>query len=184
MRGTFMLIALLATWFALGAGASIALGDGGAVRFSSRRGDRLITVFTAPTPLRAGVVDVSVLVQDADSGKPLLDVRIVVHAHPIQHSQGRISAPATSEAATNKLLRAAGLELSEPGWWRVEVVVQDLGPGPPISFDVEVAEGPPPWLDLSVWIGWPLVAIGCFALHQWLVHRRRPTLLPGFPENG
>jgi hypothetical protein len=178
-----MLMALSAAWLALGAGASVALGDGGVVRFSGRRDDRLITVFTAPTPLRTGLVDVSVMVQEADSGRPRPDIPIVVHAHPIHQVQERISVPATSEAATNKLLRAAGLELSEPGWWHVEVVVPSLGPGPPIDFDVEVAEALPPWLDLSLWIGWPLVAIGCFALHQWLVHRRRPTVLPGFPEN-
>jgi hypothetical protein len=177
-----MLIVLSAAWFALGAEVSVALGDGGAVRFSERRGDCVITVFTTPTPLRVGLVDVSVLVQDADSGNPRPDMPIMVHAHPVSHVDGTISVPATSKAATNKLMHAAELELGEPGWWHVDVVVQDLGPGPPIGFDVEVGEAPPPWLDLSLWIGWPLVAIGWFVLHQWLVHRRPPTMLYRLPK--
>jgi hypothetical protein len=177
MRGRSVWFALAAACLALGAQVSVAFADGGAVRFSGHRGDRQITVFTAPTPLRAGFVDISVLVQEAASGKPLLDVPVMVLAHPINDAHGRISAPATTGAATNKLLQAAALELSEPGWWHVEVVVQGLNPRPPISFDVEVDEAPPSWLDLSLWIGWPVLAIAGFALHQWLVHRKvRPFL--------
>jgi hypothetical protein len=153
--------------------SSVLHADGGAVRFSGRYGNRRITVFTAPTPLRAGLVDVSVLVQEADSGRPLPDVPIVVRAHPLHQAQGRISAPATTAAATNKLLQAASVPLSEPGWWHVEVVVQGVGAGSPIGFDVAVTEALPPWLNLSIWIGWPVGAIGLFAVHQWLVQRRR-----------
>jgi hypothetical protein len=31
----------------------------------------------------------------------------------------------------------------------------------------------PQWLAISLWIGWPFLAIVCFAIHQRLVHRRR-----------
>jgi hypothetical protein len=171
VRGEFMTTALVTAGLALGAEAPAARADGGAVRAYERRDDRLIAVFTAPTPIRVGFVDVSILVQDANSGSPLPDGPIVVHAHPIHDPRGRISVPATSGAATNKLLRAARLELSEPGRWHVEVVAQGVGQGP-IGFDIDVAEAQPPWLDMTVWIGWPLVAIGLFAVHQWLVHRR------------
>jgi hypothetical protein len=44
--------------------------DGGAMRLSERAGGYRVTVFTDPTPLRAGPVDVSVFVQDADTGEP------------------------------------------------------------------------------------------------------------------
>jgi hypothetical protein len=176
VRDKFILIGLLAAWFAVIPDPSVALGDGGIVRFSERRDDRVITVFTSPTPLRAGPVDVSVLVQDAESGKALPDVPIVVHVHPVNHGEATITVPASSKAAANKLMHAADVELGEPGLWHVDVIVQNLGPGLPIGFDMEVAEAPPPWLDLSIWVGWPLVAIAWFVLHQWLVHRRRPTM--------
>ncbi len=153
-------------WLALAGGPPIALGDGGSVRFSERRDGRIITVFTAPTPLRAGNVDVSALVQDADSGSPQSDVSIEVRAYPIQHAGSSVSVPATTQAATNKLLRAAHLELSQPGRWHVELFVSGTGQGQPIGFDVEVAEALPPWLRMSLWIGWPLVAIGFFIIHE------------------
>jgi hypothetical protein len=166
VRGVLM--TLLIAWLA----PSFAWADGGTVRCSELQGGRRVTVFTAPPTLRAGLVDVSVLVQDAESGTPLLDVPICVTAYPVDQPERRTSMPATALAATNQLLRAASMHFSEPGWWRVEVVVQ--GPAPPqaIGFDVEVADAPPPWLDLSLWIGWPLLAIGLFAVHQWLVRRR------------
>jgi hypothetical protein len=170
--GKFAVIGMVAAWLALGAEATVATGDGGAVRYSERRGDRLITVFTAPTPLRPGIADVSVLLQDANLGKPLLDVPVIVYAHPIRHPQGRFRTPATTDAATNKLMRAAQLHLSEPGPWRLELVVEDSRQWPPIGFDVDVAEALPPWMQMGPWIGWPLAAIGFFAIHQLLVRRR------------
>ena len=171
MRSKSIAIAVAAAWIVAGYATSVARADGGAVRFSERRGDHLVSVFTSPTPLRAGPVDVSVLLQDSDSGKPVLGTPIVVHARPIRDASQEISAPATSEAATNKLLNAAQLEFAQPGSWRVSVDVQCLNAAPPIDFNVEVAEPLPSWLHLGVWIAWPLVPIGLFACHQWLGQR-------------
>ena len=56
--------------------------------------------------------------QDAESGKPITDVPINVHARRIGHQEAPITAVATQAAATNKLLQAAQLELSAPGRWR------------------------------------------------------------------
>ena len=124
--------------------------------------------------MRAGALDVSVLVQDVASGKPLLDLPIVVSAYPIPDPLQKRSAPATTDAATNKLLHAAQLNLREAGAWRIEVVVAGAQQETVIRFDVVVAQARPRWLDMSLWIGWPLLAIGAFAVHQYLVHRRRP----------
>jgi hypothetical protein len=173
MHHKSILITLLTAWFAVDAGDSTAFADGGMIRFSERRGDRLITVFTTPTLLRAGPVDISVLVQNADTGRPLSDLPIVVYAYPIQNPLRKFATPATNEAASNKLMCAAALGLTEPGWWHVETIVDGVEEDPPVAFDVEVAEAPPPWLQLGLWIGWPLVAIGVFAVHQLLVYRRR-----------
>ena len=152
------------------------------MRFSGRRDGLRITVFTAPNPLRAGPVDVSVLVQDA-SGRPLTDVPVAVRAHPAGDPARQVSGPATAEAATNKLLLAAPLEFGEPGRWRVEVGVMGPGGTVRIDFDVEVAEAPPPWLNLSLWVGWPFAAVLLFAAHRRLTRRRRPGRpRPGPPQ--
>ena len=171
MRDKVLLIALLTAWNA----PTIACADGGTVRFSEVRDGRRITVFTSPTFACAGTLDVSVLMQDVASGRPLLDLPIVVSAYPISDPQRIVSASATMNAATNKLLHAAQINLPEAGAWRIKVVVGDgLQRGAPICFDVVVASPPLPWLDLAAWIGWPLLAIGLFVFHQWLAHRRAP----------
>jgi hypothetical protein len=164
-------IGILSAWFMLGAAMSIARADGGTVRYSGRCGDRLITVFTDPTPPRSGVVDVSVLVQEGDSGKPRPEIPVIVEAQRVDQPQKQIRAPATTEAATNKLLRAAQLDLAA-GRWHVDIVVEGSGQVSPPEFDLDVAEGLPPWIQMGFWIGWPLAAIGLFVVHQFLVSQR------------
>src|SRR5262249_33385867 len=62
----------------LGTSCAAARGDGGAVCMSGRQGSYVITVFSAPTPLRAGPIDISVLVQDARSGDPVTEAQVSV----------------------------------------------------------------------------------------------------------
>jgi hypothetical protein len=151
---------------------SLLRADGGTLRLSERRGPYRVSVFTSPTPLRAGTVDVSVLVQDADSGDPVPDVRVRVRATPRGRPAETIEAAATSEAATNKLFRAAVFELPEPGVWQLEVVVE--GPHGPASvrLEVEVDEPPPRWLSLWPWFTWPLLVVVLFGVHRLLARRR------------
>jgi hypothetical protein len=164
-------IGILAAWLMLGAAMSIARADGGTVRYSGRCGDRLITVFTDPTPPRSGVVDVSVLIQEASSGRPRPEIPVIVEAQRVDQPQKQIRAPATTQAATNKLLRAAQLDLAA-GRWHVDIVVEDSGLVSPPEFDIDVAEGLPAWIQMGFWIGWPLAAIGLFVVHQLLVSQR------------
>src|SRR6516165_4132235 len=93
--------ALLLLVIALRPGA--ARGDGGAVRLSQQAGPYRVTVFTAPTPLRAGPVDVSVFVQDGTGGGALPDATVRV---TLTRGGETLEAQATHEAATNKLFQA------------------------------------------------------------------------------
>src|SRR5437588_2731753 len=103
---------------------TVARADGGTVRRSERAGGYQVTVFTAPTPFRAGPVDISVLVQDALTGEPLSQTRVTVRM--TKPDQLALEYPATPEAATNKLLHAAQFELPHPGRWNMEVQVEGL----------------------------------------------------------
>jgi hypothetical protein len=142
------------------------------LRQSQRQGGYRITVFTEPTPFRAGPVDVSVLVQDARTGQPVPQVRVTVRAVPRGQAGKAIVQPATVEAATNKLFRAARFNLPEPGWWEIEVSVEgERGPAS-ASFEVEAAEALPRWLALWPWLAWPVLAILLFGIHQVLVWRQ------------
>jgi cytochrome c oxidase assembly factor CtaG len=51
---------------------------GGEVRLMEKAGPFLITVFSDPTPLRVGPVDISVMVQDEDGGRPILAAEVTV----------------------------------------------------------------------------------------------------------
>jgi hypothetical protein len=142
------------------------------VRLSERQGGYQITVFTSPTPFRAGPVDISVLVQDAATGEPVPGAQVTVRAAPQGRSGEAIDSRATTEAATNKLFYAAVFELPEPGWWEVEVAIADQRASARVRFALEAAEPLPQWLTLWPWFGWPGLAILLFCLHQVLVRRK------------
>ena len=153
--------------------SSLAWADGGVPRLSERVGGYRVCVFTSPTPIRAGPVDISVLVQDADSGELVPDVRVTIRAMPRGRSEIAVSQTATAEAATNKLYRAAVFELTEPGWWDVDVTVEGGRGSARVRFAVEAADPPPRWWALTPWVGWPALAVALFSLHQVLVRRRK-----------
>jgi len=157
----------LLVWF-----AGVARADGGTIRLSERKGGYQITVFTSPTPFRAGPVDVSVFVQDAATGQAIPEPKIVVQAAPRGRPTAAMSFPATAEAATNKLFRAALFDLPEPGWWEMEVMIEGSRELVKVRFDLEAAAPAPPWLALWPWVAWPALVIALYGVHQVLVWRK------------
>ena len=151
---------------------SLAAADGGTVRLSEQKGSYRISVFTAPTPLRAGPVDISVLVQEADTGEVASKVQVTIKAVRRGFPGVVLQHPATTEAATNKLYQAANFDLPEPGWYSVEVSIDGARGQAQVRFDVEAAEPLPSWRAMWPWVGWPIVAILLFGIHQFLVRRR------------
>jgi hypothetical protein len=154
------------------------LADGGTLRLRERAGGYQVAVFTSPAPVRAGPVDVSVLVQDAATGEVVPDAQVVVRL-TTPGTEDVLEQAATAEPATNKLFRAAVFQLPAPGRWDVEVAVD--GPDGPASlrFDVQAADAPPRWLDLWPWFTWPALAVTLFAVHRLLVRRRPVVTSPG-----
>jgi hypothetical protein len=149
-----------------------ARGDGGTVRLSERLGGYDVTVFTSPTPLRAGPVDVSVLVQDAATGQPVPEAEVLIAVAPPARPGEALWYPATRAAAVNKLFQAAQFELPEAGWWQLEVRVAGAGGQAGKSFELEAAAPLPRWAELWFWIAFPVVPVGFFVLHQVLVGRQ------------
>ncbi len=151
--------------------SSLLHADGGAVRLREKVGNYQIAVFTSPTPLRAGLVDVSVLVQDATNGEcvPVASVKVRLTAR----GTGQVlEYPATAEAATNKLFHAAVFPLPESGWWDVEVVVEGPHGSATIVFGVQADEPLPRWREMWPWFAWPGLVVALFGIHQILVGRR------------
>ncbi|CAN5118790.1 hypothetical protein BH11PLA2_BH11PLA2_16740 [soil metagenome] len=156
---TYLLILLLLS--------NVARADGGTLRLSQKVGPRQVAVFTSPTPPRAGVIDVSVLAQNS-AGETDTTVKVRVLATRKDGDSSMISKRATGEAATNKLLQAAILDLPTPGLWMISVIVDDAE----TTFELEIAEPLPAWWNLAAWIAWPLLAVVLFAIHRRLVKRR------------
>jgi hypothetical protein len=153
----------LVTWCAP-AGA-----DGGTMRLSEKKGGYQITVFTAPAPFRAGAVDISVLVLDSLTGEPVPHARVTVRMTKL--GRPALAYPATAEAATNKLFRAAQFELPEPGRWEMQVQVGGSHGQAVIGGAVEAAEPLPRWQELWPWISWPALVIVLFGIQQLLERR-------------
>jgi hypothetical protein len=151
--------------------AAPARGDGGLLRLSETAGPLVVSVFTAPTPLRVGPLDVSIMVQATDDHSAVLDadVQVVLRAPGLERT-----APATREAATNKLLYAALLDLPAPGRWTLAAHVRAGARSAVVSCDVDVAPPLAPALAFWPYLALPGVAIALFALHQRLKYTHQP----------
>jgi hypothetical protein len=168
------------TWFfLLDRCCAPAHADGGTISLSSQNSAYQITVFTAPTPFRAGPVDISVLVQDGQTAEPLTTARVTVRMS--KPPQFVLVYPATTADATNKLFHSAHLQLPEPGNWRIEVEVQGQHGQAMIGGDIAAAPPLPRWLEMWPWFGWPALVVALFSLHKLLT---RPRLdRPGRPRS-
>jgi hypothetical protein len=166
--------ALIAITLLAGPCCALARADGGQIRASHHQGNYQITVFTSPTPLRAGPVDVSVLVQDAESGRTLDGATIVVELTSPDRTLPPLRIVATSAAATNQLFRAAMFDLPKSGQWNVRVECTTPRDEAPITvaFSMDAAPPLPPWLTVWPWFTWPAAAVLLFAIHRTLVNKR------------
>jgi len=150
---------------------SAARADGGAVRVVEKQHGYQISVFTAPHPLVAGPVDVSILLQDVRTLEPVRNSTVTVIATPRDQPSAVIHCAATSEAATNKLFRAAQFQLPQSGWWDVEVICQTSHDDARVQFAMETGTPLGGWLAVWPWFSWPIVPVLLFAMHQWLARR-------------
>ena len=161
--------------------------DGGTMRISRHIQDHQVSVFTSPSVLRTGLVDISVLVQMAQTGSVCQDTAIRVELTSLDPPSTTLTENATAEAATNKLFKSAIFNVPYPGRWHVRILLDsEISPTEPaVEFEVSIASPLPPWLVLAPWIGWPFAIIALFCIHQCLVSRklRRRQSPPALPLN-
>lgn len=154
-----------------------ARADGGTVRLLERTGPFVITVFSAPEPVRVGGADLSVLVQDQRTGAPVLDARVAVEAHPPGGSGGPpLRLEATRAQATNKLLYAAALAPAEPGPWTLAVTVQRGADHATVRCPLPVAPARRGLATIWPYLVLPPVVVALYALRAVLTRRRRAPL--------
>jgi hypothetical protein len=148
----------------------VARADGGKLQASEHIGPWIVTLFTSPTPPVAGLVDVSALVQWAETNEPVMDATVQIIAR--EASGSKLQQVATREMATNKLFQAAWLDLPTAGRWTVTAQISRDETMVETAFDFWVSATPPPWSDLTVWILWPIAPIALYAIVQLRMSRR------------
>jgi YtkA-like len=154
-------------------GGTSLLADGGTLQFRKQAGPFIVTVFTSPVPLRAGVADISVMVQDGQDNSPVLDANVSIKLS--KADEQTIAEKATTSQATNKLLYASAVELPTPGRWRLGVRVARGGTGGEAAGEIAVLPEEAPVI--TYWLYFAVIPLGVmlFGLNQWLKKRRRPA---------
>jgi hypothetical protein len=165
-----MRLAIVGIWLCLAPGAK---SDGGAVRFHDEMGPYLVTVMTAPTPLRAGMVDVSVSVQDAQSRVHQLEAEVTLRAEDPSRGIRLPAVPANREHSINKLLFGGFLEVPLEGNWTIFVTIDGPAGMANCQISVVVSSPVPPWTRVWVWIAWPIAGCGLVVWNRWLKWSRK-----------
>ena len=160
---------------ALALAPATARGDGGQLQLVRDIDPWQVAVFAAPTPLRAGPIDVSVLVQDRSTGSPIVDAQVDVQLTERSPPGRVLHARASSALATNKLLQAAFFELPHAGQWDARLSITTPQGPCRLEFSLDATAAQPGWQSLWPWFTWPVAVVLLYVMHQALVarHSRR-----------
>ena len=135
---------------------SVACADTGQLRDIVTANGLNVVVFTSPTPLRAGEVEVAVLVTDAETGAPLRDFELTVAARHASWSPDSLPMQIGGEPDPgNRLAQKAVFELPETGRWQLLLRVQHDGKEVEVALSVDAGERMPRW-----WQVLPVALIG------------------------
>jgi len=147
-----------------------AVADGGTVLFRDETGRLAVTVFASPSPLSAGPVDISLLLQNQNGLEPVLDAEVSLLLRA-ESSGVEIRAHATREQARNKLLYAAPVTL-ESGKWLVEAAVLRNGERAEARGVIDVAPTPEMAMSYLSYIAFPLSMTAGFVFRERLIRRK------------
>jgi len=160
-----------------------AWADGGVILSQQTVGGIKLTLFGAPAPLRAGPVDVSLLVQEAGSKDPVLDATVDFTwkaSASLQKawmppccsmSAGTKGIPAPLGSGPNKLLYSAMVPISQGGPSQLIVHVNRSGQQATATVDITARPPEPPMITYWPWLAFPPLMILGFAVRQRLVRK-------------
>jgi hypothetical protein len=166
-----------------------ALADGGVIVGRTTAEGWQVTLFAAPAPLRAGPGDVTVLVQDAATGSPVLDAEVTVGWTATQPAASTDwlppcctmdTAPGQQAArrghSQNKLLYGAIVPMRAAGPGQLAVSIRAGDRALDWTVPIEVARPQAPLLTYWPLVALPVGAVGIFSLHQRLSRRKTQPL--------
>jgi hypothetical protein len=150
---------------------------GEVLRTRQQTGPFIVSIFTAPEPLRVGPLDVSVLVQSSEGGV-LTDAVVDILLESATPGVERRQVSATHDATSNKLAKAAVLDLPAAGQWTLTVSVRFNADAATVTCHLPVAPAVSRMRLIWPWLLLPPVGIVLFATHQTLKHQRPSARLP------
>ena len=125
-----------------------ALGDAGLVRAHTANDELTMTIFTSPTPVRVGLLDVSALLQWAADDKLYWGDIEAILTPP---SGEPMTVSLTRDTATTNFMQAAKFTVDQPGSWNVAIIAGNDDQELQTAFDVLVAPALPRLLYLWPW---------------------------------
>lgn len=160
--------------------------DGGRVLAEKQMGGYRVVLFGNPSPLRAGLADFSIFLQQIGTPRPILDAEVALRLNKLSRPTPELAwkgigcvTPGQAVSAIqghsgNGLLYSAALGIPEPGLWELGVSILHEGRSDAVSFELPVDRALPP---MATW--WPVVALmplGIF-IYIWRGHilRKRRT---------
>lgn len=165
--------------------------DGGTVQFSKKAGPLRITVFTTSAIIRAGVEDVSVLVQHHSTYQPLLNAKVWLSLQRLKQQSAEekkmwvppccrmktnldTQQEATHTMATNKLLYATPITLPSAGKWEMRVKILYADTLTLVSGVVCVEPPTSPLIDYWPLLLFPIILVISYAVryHSLVTCRR------------
>lgn len=173
----------LALWICC---SGISQADGGRVLAEKSAGGYRVVLFGGPSPLRAGMVDLSLFLERDGKSGPVLDAVVHFRLNKLSRPTPELAwrgngcvTPGQAVAATqghagNQLLYSALLGIPEPGLWEMGVSISHEGRTVDIPFELAVERALPPML---TW--WPVIAlmplgILIYLRRGYLLKKRRP----------
>jgi hypothetical protein len=147
-----------------------ALADGGNIQLHKTSGSFVLTVFTSPEPLRVGLIDTSVLVQDRATGAAILEATVNFDVHPPGDITEHLWTRGTPVQAANRLLHAFTINPTVSGWWTIRVFVSHHRQEAAVTTKVFVIPASPRLTRIWPFLVAPLFCIALFAVHQMLQH--------------
>ncbi len=189
MRATFTLCCALLTV------ARMAWADGGAIQFQGDTGAFRATLFTQPPILHAGLIDVTLLLQDRSNLNPLLDAKVIFDLTPQEGNdlpQSQWMPPACAMNKTvdptnipaklghgeNRLLYGNVVQIPASGHWKLKVTIHRGAETAEIATLLNVAPAPlPPLAYWHLFLFAPAGILG-FVLHQIARGQRTKRISP------
>jgi hypothetical protein len=168
----------------------MAWADGGAIQFQGNAGAFRVTVFTQPPVLRAGFVDVTLLLQDGSNLSPLLDAKVTLDLTASENSDVQqtewmppacamnktvdlSNVPARLGHGENRLLYGAVVQIPKSGHWQLNAHIERDAERADLETSLLVKPALlPPFAYWHLFLFAPAGILG-FVLHQMARGQRR-----------